>query len=111
MWRKGGICIVGELLAKTEKLTPEVFKERIGELLGRRDRHDIIVEILKAAKKGEKKTCIMSKVRLSHSQLKLYLGYLNQNGMIVNDNGVYKTTPKGLAYIQEFESIHFMFRQ
>jgi len=60
---------------------------------------------------GEKKTHIMYKARLSHSQLKLYLGFLNRSGMIVNDNGVYKTTPKGLTLISEFESINFLFRQ
>jgi predicted transcriptional regulator len=77
----------------------------------RRDRHDIIAEILKTAKRGKKKTYIMYKARLSHSQLKLYLELLNRNGMIVNNNGVYKTTPKGLTFIQEFEAINFLFRQ
>lgn len=77
----------------------------------RRDRHDIIAEILKTAKGGKKKTYIMYKARLSHSQLVLYLKLLNRNGMIVNDNGVYKTTPKGLTFIQEFEAINFLFRQ
>jgi len=79
--------------------------------LRRRDRHDIIAEILKTAKIGKKKTYIMYKAKLSHSQLKLYLELLNQSGMIVNDNGVYKTTPKGLTFVQEFESINFLFRQ
>ncbi|MCK4477501.1 hypothetical protein KAU88_03110 [Candidatus Bathyarchaeota archaeon] len=60
---------------------------------------------------GEKKTHIMYKARLSHSQLKLYLELLNRSGMIVNDNGVYKTTPKGLTFISDFESINFLFRQ
>jgi len=60
---------------------------------------------------GEKKTHIMYKARLNHSQLKLYLELLNRSGMIVNDNGVYKTTPKGLTLISEFESINFLFRQ
>ena len=77
----------------------------------RRDRHDIIAEILKTAKRGKKKTYIMYEAKLSHSQLKLYLELLNRSGMIVNDNGVYKTTPKGLTFVQEFESINFLFRQ
>ncbi len=77
----------------------------------RRDRHDIIAEILKTAKRGEKKTYIMYKARLSHAQLELYLELLNRKGMIVNDNGVYKTTLKGLTFVREFESINFLFRQ
>lgn len=81
------------------------------ESLRRRDRHDIIVEILKTAQSGEKKTYIMYKARLSHSQLKLYLELLNQNGMIINDNGVYKTTLKGLNFVREFDSINCIFRQ
>lgn len=81
------------------------------ELGQRRDRHDIIAEILETAKRGEKKTYIMYKARLSHSQLKLYLELLNQNGMIVYNNGVYKTTLKGLTFVREFESINFLFRQ
>jgi predicted transcriptional regulator len=82
-----------------------------GESLRRRDRHDIIVEILKTARTGEKKTYIMYKARLSHSQLKLYLELLNRNGMMINDNGVYKTTSKGLNFVREFDSINCIFRQ
>ena len=59
---------------------------------------------------GKRKTSIMYKARLSHSQLKLYLALLDQNEMIVNNNGIYETTPKGLTFIREFESINFLFR-
>jgi predicted transcriptional regulator len=27
------------------------------------------------------------------------------------EDGVYRTTPKGLAFIKEFESMNFLFRQ
>ncbi|UCH32910.1 MAG: hypothetical protein JSV05_09605 [Candidatus Bathyarchaeota archaeon] len=88
----------------------EIFGEKsTPEPLHRRDRHDIIAEILKTATGGKRKTFIMYKARLSHAQLKLYLALLDQNEMIVNDNGVYKTTPKGLTFIREFESINFLF--
>jgi len=89
----------------------EMSGEKASEPLRRRDRHDIIVEILKTAKEGEKKTYIMYKARLSHAQLKSYLDLLNQNGMIINYDGVYQTTSKGLNFIREFESIDFLFRQ
>lgn len=77
----------------------------------RRDRHDIIGEILKTATGGQKKTHIMYKARLSHSQLKLYLELLDRNGMIVQNDGVYMTTPKGLSFVKELEAVNFLFRQ
>ncbi len=110
--RKGDVSIVEELQEKSEKLTIGLLREgKLVEPLHRRDRHDIIAEILKTAKGGKKKTYIMYKARLSHSQLELYLKLLNRNGMIVNNDGVYRTTPKGLTFVREFESINFLFRQ
>ncbi len=85
--------------------------EKLTSPLQRRDRHDIVAEILKQAKDGEKKTCIMYKARLSHSQLKYYLSLLGRSGLIMNNDGVYRTTPKGLAFIREFEAVNFLFRQ
>ena len=101
--------IIEEFREKNSRL--EAFLEKTSDSLRRRDRHDIIVEILKTAREGEKKTYIMYKARLSHSQPKLYLGMLNRNGMIINDDGVYKTTSKGLSFIKEFESVNHLFRQ
>ncbi|UCE95947.1 MAG: hypothetical protein JSV51_09675 [Candidatus Bathyarchaeota archaeon] len=107
-----GIFIIEKLQENTARLTSEILKEeKIVKLAQRRDRHDIIAEILKTARRGEKKTYIMYKARLSHSQLKLYLELLNKSGMIVNDNGVFRTTPKGLAFVREFEAMNFLFRQ
>lgn len=110
-WRKEALSI-GEL-EKSESATLILKKEEEEsiEFQQRRDRHDIIAEILKIAKLGEKKTSIMYKAKLSHAQLKIYLEFLNQSGMIVNKNGVYKTTLKGLTFVREFESINFLFRQ
>ena len=106
--RREAAYIVDEFKKNSEL---EMFGERASEPLRRRDRHDIIVEILKTAKEGEKKTYIMYKARLSHAQLKSYLDLLNQNGMIMSFDGVYQTTSKGLNFIREFESIDFLFRQ
>ncbi len=107
--RKEAAYIAEELRDKNSRL--EILLEKTSEPLRRRDRHDIIVEILKTAREGEKKTYIMYKARLSHSQLQLYLGILNRNGMIISDNGVYRTTSKGLSFIKEFESVNHLFRQ
>ena len=109
--RKEDISIVEDIQEENERLTFKVHREeKVAEQPRRRDRHDIIAEILKTAMGGKKKTFIMYKARLSHSQLKLYLDLLNQRGMIVHNDGMYKTTPKGLTFIRRFESIDFLFR-
>ncbi len=66
----------------------------------RRARHDIIMEILKTAKGGEKKTQIMYKARLSFSQLEQYLNALKNGGLITEESGVWRTTEKGLHVIE-----------
>jgi len=66
----------------------------------RRARHDIIMEILKTAKGGEKKTQIMYKARLSFSQLEQYLNALKKGGFITEESGVWRTTEKGLHVIE-----------
>jgi len=66
----------------------------------RRARHDIIMEILKTAKGGEKKTQIMYKARLSFSQLEQYLDALKKGGFITEESGVWRTTEKGLHVIE-----------
>ena len=108
--REGDAPIVEELQAKSKVALTDISEE-VKTVEHRRDRHDIIAEILKTAKSGQKKTYIMYKARLSHAQLKLYLELLNRNGMIINDEGVYKTTPKGLTFVREFEAINFLVRQ
>ncbi len=69
----------------------------------RRARHDIIMEILKTAKGGEKKTQIMYKARLSFSQLEQYLNALKNGGFISEESGVWRTTEKGLHVIEACE--------
>jgi len=72
-------------------------------LVRRRARHDIIMEILKAAKGGEKKTRIMQTAQLSFHQLEQYLNALNHAGFIVEESGFWKTTEKGLHVIEACE--------
>lgn len=68
-----------------------------------RARHDIIMEILKAAKGGEKKTRIMQTAQLSFHQLEQYLNALNHAGFIAEETGFRKTTEKGLHVIEACE--------
>jgi predicted transcriptional regulator len=80
----------------------------------RRDRHDIIIEILKTAVDGRIKTHIMYKAKLSYAQLNEYLPSLVRNGFLENttiknkryQKRVFKTTPKGLRLIENFETMN-----
>jgi len=69
----------------------------------RRARHDIIMEILKNAKNGTKKTNIMYKSSLSFDQLKKYLTALKKAGFITEKSGIWETTEKGLHVIEACE--------
>jgi predicted transcriptional regulator len=48
----------------------------------RRDRHDIVAEILETAKGGAKKTHIMYKAKLSYGQLSAYIPILVEKGFL-----------------------------
>jgi len=69
----------------------------------RRARHDIILQILKFAKNGAKKTRIMFGARLSFDQLEHYLNHLSMAGFITEESGIWKTTEKGLHVIDACE--------
>lgn len=69
----------------------------------RRARHDIIMELLQAAKGGEKKTRLVYKTGLSFELSEKYLHALNDSGFIVEKSGVWKTTDKGLHVIDAYE--------
>jgi predicted transcriptional regulator len=73
--------------------------------LRRRDRHDIILDILKIARGGRRKTHIMYKAKLSYCQLKAYLELLNDRGLLESNDGFYCTTRKGLDFIKTYEEI------
>jgi predicted transcriptional regulator len=66
----------------------------------RRARHDIIMEILKNAKNGVKKTPLMYKASLSFTQIEQYLNALKKAGFITEKSGIWKTTEKGLNVIE-----------
>lgn len=79
----------------------------------RRDRHDIIVEILKTARSGKIKTHIMYKAKLSYAQINEYLPLLVNKGFLepftVKHRKVhkklYRTTEKGVKLLENFESV------
>ena len=78
----------------------------------RRDKIDIIAEILNIAKDGLLKTQIMYRANLSFAQLNEYLDFLTGINLLVleKENGkkVYKTTEKGERYIQKYDGISYI---
>jgi len=80
----------------------------------RRDRHDIVAEILKTAREGRIKTHIMYKAKLSYSQINTYLKLLVDRGFLENNTVrrkkqnmiVYRTTQKGILYIDNIEAVN-----
>lgn len=80
----------------------------------RRDRHDIIAEILRTAVNGQIKTHIMYRAKLSYSQINTYLPLLVEKGFLENANvargrqrvTVYRTTSKGRQFIENLESVN-----
>jgi predicted transcriptional regulator len=80
----------------------------------RRDRHDIIAEILRTAKEGKIKTHIMYKAKLSYAQISEYIPTLVEGGFLENtmirhrryQKRVFRTTPKGLKFLDNFETIN-----
>jgi len=77
----------------------------------RRGRHGIVVEILKIARNGAKKTNIMYKARLSYSQLEKYLNALKEADFITEESGTWKTTEKGFHVIKACEICHRLIKE
>jgi predicted transcriptional regulator len=72
-----------------------------------RYRIDIIYLILEAANGGVTKTKIMYKAFLGHEQLKGYLMLLIGSDLLLYDKVMrtFKTTEKGLAFLQVYDHI------
>jgi predicted transcriptional regulator len=70
----------------------------------RRDSLVISVAILKAAKKGIRKTHLLSSVSLSSEQFTRYIEFLKAHGFVEEYGNWFQTTKDGLELIEEFES-------
>lgn len=75
-----------------------------------RQKDEMIRDILTVANSGAAITQIMFKAYTSHAQAKSYLGELIENAFIEFDNidRKYRTTPKGLEYLQAAERMSEM---
>lgn len=69
-----------------------------------RDRHEIVIEILKKASSPKSKTELMREVGLSFSQSKQYVAMLVEKGLLeMNDRHHMTTTKKGLEFLKKCE--------
>ena len=99
-----------KILLEDSSVTESVHMENVTK---RRDRHDIIVEILKTARNGKIKTHIMYKAKLSYAQINEYLPLLVNKGFLepftVKKRKVhrklYRTTEKGVKLLENCESM------
>jgi predicted transcriptional regulator len=73
---------------------------------------DIMANILSEANKGTKKTRIMYRCNLSHSQLQVYLQVLRDMGFLAFHSkkegtklNYFKTTSKGLKFIDAYRAL------
>jgi predicted transcriptional regulator len=75
----------------------------------RRDKLHIIAEILEIAWDGALKTQIMYKANLSFTQLNNYLGFMLEISLLKrvkqNNKDIYKSTEKGLDFLQRYRQI------
>jgi predicted transcriptional regulator len=87
----------------------------IETLWERRDRLNILAEILDTATESKLKTQIMYKVNLSFNQVKEYLSYLTERGFLrvrfENRKKFYETTAKGNLFIKNYEEMSNLLRR
>lgn len=88
-----------------------VMDEMSGIFSGRRGSHDILVDILKVAKNGAKKTNIIYKAMLSFDQAKRYLLAMKKAGFIIEESGVWKTSEKGLHVLEACKLCYELFEK
>ena len=81
----------------------------------RRDRMYIIAEILEVALEGVLKTQVMYKANLSFAQLNEYLRLMLDLDLLQltrnSERNVFKTTPKGLRFLESYKKIQELMRK
>jgi predicted transcriptional regulator len=86
---------------------------RLSNASGRRDRHDIIAEILETARGGAIKTHVMYKAKLSYGQVSEYIPMLLEKGFLENVTvrmhqqvkHLLKTTELGEKFLENLRSV------
>jgi predicted transcriptional regulator len=81
----------------------------------RRGKLAIIADVLEIAKDGCKKTQIMYKTNLSFTQLNEYLTFMLMENLIAHmqrgEKEIYKTTEKGLDFLQRHNQLVKLLKQ
>jgi predicted transcriptional regulator len=84
--------------------------------MGNRSTIDIASDVLEAANGGASKIQIMYKALLSYNQMKVYVNFLNEKGLLVYDNQhgeayVFSTTEKGLRFLEIYNRLEDMIKK
>lgn len=81
-------------------------------LVRKRSDIDIMANILSVANKGTKKTRIMYRCNLSHSQLQVYLQILREMGFLASHSkkedaklNYFETTSKGFEFLDTYRAL------
>jgi predicted transcriptional regulator len=68
----------------------------------RRTNIELMADILQNAKNGGNKENLMEKTHLNVHLIDIFLAYLSSKSLIESNNGIYKTTSKGLEAIDRY---------
>jgi predicted transcriptional regulator len=84
--------------------------------MGNRSTIDIASDVLEAANGGASKIEIMYKALLSYNQMKVYVNFLNEKGLLVYDNQhgethTFRTTEKGLRFLEIYNRLAEMIKE
>lgn len=71
----------------------------------RRDKYEIIANILKKARDGAKKTRLVYETNLNFTMLRKYIRVLSEKGFIDIHDGIIYSTMKGIAFLEKFEEL------
>jgi predicted transcriptional regulator len=72
---------------------------------------EILASIISAAVGGARKTHVMYRANLSHSQLQRYLAFLESRGLVrtvedpTSNAPLYEATDKGLQFLSDYEGL------
>ena len=80
----------------------ESLKVRFKE---RRNKIEIMVDILSVARDEAKKTEIVYGANLNFNRVMRYLPFLEKRGLIADFGGVYKTTEKGEKFLYDYQKM------
>ena len=92
----------------------ELFVYEKRKMNRRRDRHDVIAQMLKVAMGGKIKTHIMYEVKLNYPQLEECLELLVEKKLLKNNTirrkkriiKVYETTERGMEFLDHLEIVN-----